>query len=170
MIRIRTNLAPTHQQHPQLTELMNSQRHITVFPAQLVRQIKQQRADRGKGLIAIGNQTFTAGISSHTEQRTRRRGGFGGGGIEIVIQGTLRGLVEFQIGRSRRIRRYLEHISSFPEQGPHHVATKRNGVAAVRRLVDRGNYKSRRVRRRPAHSHHQAQTRRSDRCCLCTCS
>lgn len=57
----------THQQNHQFTQRVNRQRHISLLPGQLTRQAKQQRSNRRKGFIAIGNQHFTAGIVSNAE-------------------------------------------------------------------------------------------------------
>ena len=91
----------THQQNPQFTQRVNRQRHIPLLPGQLIRQVKQQRSNRRKGFIAIGNQHFTAGIVSNAEQRRRVRGRrlqrFCPR-VEVVINRTMRRLIQFQVG------------------------------------------------------------------------
>lgn len=68
---------------------------------QLIRQVQQQRSNRRKSLIAISNQHFTAGIVSNAEQRRRvwgRRLQRFCPRVEVVINRTMRRLIQFQVG------------------------------------------------------------------------
>ncbi|MDF2796935.1 MAG: hypothetical protein K0S85_4688 [Pseudomonas orientalis] len=151
-----------HQQNPQLTQLVNRQRHVALFAGQFIRQVEQQGGNRGEGFIAVGDERFAAGILSDAEQRGRWWCRRLGASVEVVIDRTMRRLIEFQVGIVWRVWRDFEPVCCTCFKA-NTFSLLNERVAAVRRLVDRGNTQSRRARGRPAHSHHQAQTRTSDR-------
>lgn len=48
---------------------MNCQRDVTLFATQAFGEVEQKGADRGEGLVAIGNEGFIAGVWSNAEKR-----------------------------------------------------------------------------------------------------